>query len=120
MGVRVPLSAPVSYTHLDVYKRQALHFGREIGVGFGPAGLVDPEKPVLPLQLLEISSQYLLAAKTYGQEDIQKYLLYMVHYFRENPDRKTNDELQITIGNVQMCIRDSRKYFLNYWISISR
>ena len=25
----------------------------------------------------------------------------MVHYFRENPDRKTNDELQITIGNVQ-------------------
>lgn len=50
---------------------------------------------------LFIASQYLLAAKTYGQEDIQKYLLYMVHYFRETPDRKTNDELQITIGNVQ-------------------
>ena len=40
--------------HRMVILRFTLHFGREIGVGFGPAGLVDPEKPVLPLQLLEI------------------------------------------------------------------
>ena len=29
---------PVSYTHLDVYKRQAMHHGKGIGAGSGDAG----------------------------------------------------------------------------------
>lgn len=40
--------------HWMVILRFALHFGREIGVGFGPAGLVDPEEAVFLFQFLEI------------------------------------------------------------------
>ena len=39
---------------LPVILRFTLHFGREIGVGFGPAGLVDPEEAVFLFQFLEI------------------------------------------------------------------
>ena len=49
---------------------------------------------------LYLASEFIKAAKTYGSDDPQRYLIFVANYFKENPDKKQDDKLQITVGNV--------------------
>lgn len=69
---------------------------KQIEVDFNNMTLKNQEKLELYL-----ASQFLKAAQTYGGTSPQRYLIFVANYFKKHPEKKTDDQNQITYGKVE-------------------